>query len=423
MSKITITSDRFGPKRWYNVTEQFEIVRKLLAPGELVKAPSFTMHSATVFMKKKKIVEIGEKADPGISENVLYFKDIIFGESEVNKEEKKKDENENVVDKTTSWSSLDELYQQRKVNRITLPSQINKDELIGTMDEMIRLLWSFFSGNADRFSTFTCLYLHNEVRFHHHYKLPHPLLFPFVNAILLTHIHIYVCIYICISCVSFFFFFDWFEKKKKNNNDENNKKKCSHYVRQLVKSASVNEEEDWCRYEFYDIKSLPDLEETLLALDKQGVESANGTGREEKEGNELLLRQSIQHRVSFMKILLRLVSKLHFCHTFFNEKIDHATAQEGQFKVNKTAEETNDLKNDEKQKEDDKGQNKKNKNKNQNKNKKLDPPQKKKDSQGEKDANNPSETQTQENDKDSKETLSLFVLDEMIYYHTLKKKL
>ena len=38
--------------------------------------------------------------------------------------------------------------------------------LLGTLDELLKLLWSFFNGNSDQFSIYSSLYLYPEVRNH-----------------------------------------------------------------------------------------------------------------------------------------------------------------------------------------------------------------------------------------------------------------
>ncbi|ETO05245.1 hypothetical protein RFI_32151, partial [Reticulomyxa filosa] len=107
---------------------------------------------------------------------------------------------------------------------------------------------------------------------------------------------------------------------------------CCHYGREIVKLAQVNENEEWCRSDFYKFDPLPSLEHTLTALKEQQQEwgelnvkkGQDGTPKKESNSETSLstqveaplLPQFIASRVLFITVLLELISTVHRCCTY-----------------------------------------------------------------------------------------------------------
>ncbi|ETO06905.1 hypothetical protein RFI_30488 [Reticulomyxa filosa] len=193
MSQSTEISNPFGNKKWYNVTRIYESVKNNMSTGELLTGPSFAAESTMVILFSENVF----LSDAGVYERTLYLKEVTYSDNgkkvplmEAKEHEQKREDSVKNGDVPEYIKILDDLWtkQNSVAKEVTLPQQIDDDMLVGTLDEMIRLLWSFFNGNADRFSIYTCLYLHNEVRLHPRYKLPHRVMTPFVDAVILVRL-------------------------------------------------------------------------------------------------------------------------------------------------------------------------------------------------------------------------------------------
>ena len=60
---------------------------------------------------------------------------------------------------------------------------MQKNATKGIMDELIRLMYSYMSGNPDRFSLFYCLFAHPLIQEHFNLQKTHPTLHLFIQGI------------------------------------------------------------------------------------------------------------------------------------------------------------------------------------------------------------------------------------------------
>eukprot|EP01083_Nonionella_stella_P142174 439341_1 len=173
---------------WTDVTDVLSSVTSKMGLGEMICSPDFNLHSAM------SALEIGDGVlDAAMKERLLYMEDVL---------------NDDAL-----MSKLMTVCQ-------------NEYQLIGTLDELLKLLWSFFNGNSDQFSIYSCLYLYDEIRCH--------------------------------------------EANTKNNNNHtlylfiDTVKLCCGYARKIVTLSGISEDEDWSKNKHFDLFHDDDLQEDYL---------------------------------------------------------------------------------------------------------------------------------------------------------------
>merc|ERR1712154_109363 len=150
----------------------------------------------------------------------------------------------------------------------------NESMLLGTMDELIKLLWSFFNGNSDQFSLYSCLYLYDEIRSNPENK----------------------------KCETLYLFIDAV-------------KGCCGYARKIVALSGNSEDEDWSKSVEHNL-NLSNIDQISKDLKKKINEfkqsmNANKKKSENSQPEKFVFEQQIIHRFEFIASLLFIMKEMY----------------------------------------------------------------------------------------------------------------
>ena len=203
---------------WNDVTDIFDSITSKMDLGQMIHANDFNLHSAM------SALEIGDGVlDAAMEERILYI--------------------ENVLDD-----------QQLLTKMFNVENDNNNCVLLGVLDELLRLLWSFFNGNSDQFSIYSCLYLYDQVRQHS------------LNKNTST-------IYLFIDSI----------------------KLCCGYAREIVKLSGISEDEDWSKQQDFELNDFKNVDNIIKELQNKINELKNcksDDANNDKNGNMKLSENS-----------------------------------------------------------------------------------------------------------------------------------
>eukprot|EP01084_Bolivina_argentea_P149925 261830_1 len=238
-----------GDTEWNDVTNILNSITSSMDLGEMLHLSDFSLHSAM------SALEIGDGVlDAAMKERRLYIEDIL--------------NNKELISKMMSVNS-------------------DNKTLLGIFDELIKLLWSFFNGNSDQFSIYSCLYLYDEIR-NHSLNTSNQILYLFIDSI----------------------------------------KLCCGYAREIVLLSGIAEEEDWSKIKNFKLSQnfsnvntiIKQLNNEINMLKNYMKLSENSTDKDEKnndknDNNNTYSKhkyiEAITHRFEFMLGLLNIMKEMY----------------------------------------------------------------------------------------------------------------